>query len=217
MSQTLQSSPSLFFDLDGTLVDTAEDIADALNTALREIDVPPRSFEEIVSFIGDGLGQLINRAIHPRLELADHCMHLFRTHYRSGLLNKTRPYPGTESTLQILKDSGFILNVITNKNRDFSVEILKGLNLDHYFDEVIGGDTLPVRKPSPDAILLLRDKQNLDLQKSFMIGDHHTDMDCGANASVRRIFCTFGMGILDGRTPDFTADSYEEIRQIVMG
>jgi phosphoglycolate phosphatase len=217
MSQTLQSSPSLFLDLDGTLVDTREDIATALNQALSDIAVAQRSFEEIVSFIGDGLGELINRAIQPRLELADHCTQLFRTHYRSGLLNKTRPYPGTEDILTLLKNEGFILNVITNKNRDFSVEILKGLDILHLFHEVIGGDTLPVRKPSPDAILLLRDKQNLDLSKSFMIGDHHTDMDCGTNAGVRRIFCTFGMGILDGRTPDFTADSYEDIRRIVMG
>ncbi len=215
-SAVSQPSKALFWDLDGTLADTREDIADSLNSALRGLGKSERSFEEIVSFIGDGLGELISRAVHPDRTLAEECMHLFRSEYRKNMLNKTTEYPGTSETLQFLAENGWTMNVITNKNRDFSVAILDGLGLLPYFSEVIGGDTLPVRKPAPDAILSLKTAQNLDLTRSFMIGDHHTDMDCGSGAGVSRIFCTFGMGILSGRVPDFTADSFSDIKNIII-
>ncbi|MDJ0823035.1 MAG: phosphoglycolate phosphatase [Paracoccaceae bacterium] len=145
-------SGGIVFDLDGTLVDSAPDIHAAANAMLAERGIAPLPLDKIVSFIGNGIPNLVRLVLEetglPASEL-DAMNALMLAHYSARPADLSQPYPGVVACLEAFKAEGYRLGVCTNKNHAPTMQILDALGLSAFFDVVIGGDTLSVKKPDP--------------------------------------------------------------------
>lgn len=180
----------LIFDLDGTLVDSAPDLATALNGLLQELGKPPLSENTVRSMVGDGAGVLVQRGLAASgLADADQpsALRRFLALYRDCLIDRTRAYPEVEAVLERLQADGHKLGVCTNKPYDPTQRILKALKLDRFFGAVIGGDSLPKRKPDPEPLLAAIEKLGGAAETSIMIGDSANDVLCARAAAVTAI------------------------------
>lgn len=143
---------AVVFDLDGTLVDSAPDIAAAANRMLADFDHAPLPLPVLTGFIGHGIPNLVHR-VQTACEIDPACLPAMTarmlTHYEARPATLTRPYPGVPETLQALAAAGHPLAVCTNKLRGLSLRILEALDLARHFQAVIGGDSLPQKKPDP--------------------------------------------------------------------
>ena len=149
-------SGAVVFDLDGTLVDSAPDIAAAANRMLADYDHPPLSLPVLTSFVGHGIAHVVHRVIdNCEFDPSRHAEMSARmlAHYTDCPAALTRPWPGVVPALSALRDGGYRMGVCTNKYHALSVQILEALDLAKYFDIVIGGDSLPSRKPDPAPLL----------------------------------------------------------------
>ena len=156
MTVKMAGARHLIFDLDGTLVDSAPDLATALNGLLAEFGKPALAETTVRSMVGDGAGVLVQRGLQASgLGDADQpaALKRFLALYRDCLIEKTRAYPEVEATLEQLQAAGHKLGVCTNKPYDPTQRILNALKLDRFFGTVIGGDSLPKRKPDPEPLL----------------------------------------------------------------
>jgi phosphoglycolate phosphatase len=184
---SITTARHLIFDLDGTLVDSAPDLATALNRLLAELDKPALSLTAIRAMIGDGAGVLVARGLAASgLEATDQAAALkrFLAHYRDCLIDQTRAYPQVEATLEQLQAQGHKLGVCTNKPIDPTRRILAALGLDRFFGAVIGGDSLPQRKPDPAPLLAAIAGLGGSAARAVMIGDSANDMLCARAAAV---------------------------------
>ncbi len=185
---------AVLFDLDGTLIHSAPDIAQAANLALASIGHNPRPMAEVQAYIGDGAEQLIHRCLTGVLdERADASLHRatylsFQTHYAACLLDTTRPYPGVIETLEALSARGIALGCVTNKPERFTLPLLEGLGLIRYFKITLGGDSLTVKKPAPEPLLHAAQHCGADSNTTAMVGDSLTDLRA-ARAAKMRIYC----------------------------
>lgn len=143
---------AVVFDLDGTLVDSAPDIAAAANRMLAEMDQAPLPLPVLTGFIGHGIPNLVRR-VQEACEIDPACLPAMTARmlaqYEASPAALTRPYPGVPQTLRALAEAGHPLAVCTNKLRGLSERILEALDLGQYFQAVIGGDSLPQKKPDP--------------------------------------------------------------------
>ncbi|MGH8598580.1 MAG: phosphoglycolate phosphatase [Gammaproteobacteria bacterium] len=185
---------AVLFDLDGTLIDSAADLAHAANLALAGAGYPPRPVTEVQAFIGDGAEKLIHRCLTGELHRdADPDLHAatyanFQSHYAKCLLDRTRPYPGVVETLENLKARGIALGCVTNKPERFTLPLLEGLGLSRYFRITLGGDTLRSKKPDPAPLLHAAKHCDADRDTATMVGDSLTDLRA-ARAALMRIVC----------------------------
>ncbi|MBF0171296.1 MAG: HAD-IA family hydrolase [Nitrospinae bacterium] len=184
----------LVFDLDGTLVDSKDDIADALNRALGIMGYAPLPLSVIGAFVGNGVNPLIARTVqaagHPERE--GDLRELFRDLYAEGLLNKTTLFPGVAETLARLAGR-FRMGLITNKPIRFTRPIVEGLGLAPLFgDAVYGGDSLPVGKPDPASFFALAKACGVDPANAVMVGDSAVDVLTAKNAGAASVGVTYG-------------------------
>lgn len=195
----------IVFDLDGTLIDSKADLAASANHVLECLGLPQRAEEEVQQYVGGGLERLVSRllASSPNQELPmslDEMLQrgvpFFRDHYWEHCLDRTRLYPGTKEVLQELKP--LPLFVLTNKNLNFSLKILKGLNVLNQFQAVFGSDSFEEKKPSPMGLQHIANSYNLELERLVMVGDSDKDLGAAQNAGCPAIFCTYGMGEPEG-------------------
>jgi phosphoglycolate phosphatase len=180
----------LIFDLDGTLVDSAPDLATALNGLLAELGKPALAETTVRSMVGDGAGVLVQRGLQASgLSDADQpaALKRFLALYRDCLIEKTRAYPEVEATLERLQADGHKLGICTNKPFDPTQRILKALKLDRFFGTVIGGDSLPKRKPDPEPLLAAIEGLGGTAPNAVMIGDSANDVLCARAAKVTAI------------------------------
>jgi phosphoglycolate phosphatase len=180
----------LIFDLDGTLVDSAPDLATALNGLLAELGRPPLAETTVRSMVGDGAGALVQRGLAASgLAVADQpsALKRFLALYRDCLIDQTRAYPEVEAVLERLQGEGHKLGICTNKPYDPTQRILKALKLDHFFGMVIGGDSLPKRKPDPEPLLAAIAGLGGTTSTAVMIGDSANDVLCARAAAVTAI------------------------------
>lgn len=206
---------AILFDLDGTLLDSTDDIADAINFALHECGLANRSREEVRYYIGDGMMPLIERAVGDRSSpLISKCADLFRKYYAEHCIDKSYLYDGVLETVEKLKKN-YKLAIVTNKDETFSKLILKGLQIEHLFDELIGGNTLQEKKPSTVSISYLSEKWDLDKNCFIMIGDHVTDLELAKRAGIPGIFCTFGIGRKENLPSHRDINHFSELIDIV--
>jgi len=207
---------AILFDLDGTLIDSVTDLANSVNHTLAELSMPLHTIEEIRSFVGDGVQKLIRRSLEQghREKFAE-AFAVFMDHYGRHCTDNTNLYPGVAETLPQLAPQ-YILGVLTNKSFKFTVTILQTLKIDHYFTEVLGGDSLPTKKPDPAGIFFLADKWEINPGKDMiMVGDHATDIEVGRRAGCKTVFINGGIGITRGLRPDFTIDSMRELPDLL--
>jgi phosphoglycolate phosphatase len=181
------------FDLDGTLLDTLDDLADAMNDALTSQGFPTHPTDDYKLMIGNGVTNLVKRALPPdRPEMLEHTLYLMRKNYTQNAINKTKPYDGIVETLRNLHQNGLKLAVLTNKDQNFSVNLVE-----HYFGkelfELIWGAIVgrPI-KPDPAALYELLAGLNVPQKQAVFIGDSGVDMDVAKAANVDSVGVTWG-------------------------
>ena len=188
--------PSLIvFDLDGTLIDSAGDLATAVNAMLRHFGCEALPVPEVRRMIGDGVAMLVARALAAR-----HCEHadpaeaarIFMRHYEADATSLTTAFPGAAAALQALRAAGIPLAVCTNKPARITADILGSLGLARYFTRVIGGDSLPFRKPDPRVLLTLVEAAAAAPDSSLLVGDSEVDAATAQAAGVPFVLMKHG-------------------------
>ena len=190
----------LIYDLDGTLVDSRYDIVNSVNWTLNEMGLRPLPFERVLSFVGNGvlnlmrcsLGECLATVSEPILKSA---VQLYRSRYAEHLLDETKLYPSVRPVLEQFKARKQA--VLTNKPEVFSRRILEGLGVFGYFFDVIGEDRGFPKKPSPDSILELVRAAGALKNETVFIGDSQTDIETGKRAEVKTIAALYGFGDLE--------------------
>jgi phosphoglycolate phosphatase len=205
----------ILFDLDGTLCDTGLDLALSVNHALKSISLPEIDIELIKSYVGDGIHKLIERSLaHSDPSQFKRCLKIFLQYYNEHCIDNTILYSGTGDMLEELNKK-YIMGVLTNKDRSFSEKILEGLGVLNYFSEIVGGDTLPVKKPDPEGIKYFSNKYAIPTERILMVGDHKTDIELSQRAGIISIYCNFGMGQTGDLIPNYRINSFNELPAIL--
>lgn len=189
---------AVIFDLDGTLLYTLEDLTDSTNYALSAFDYPPKTIEEVKSFVGNGVSLLIERAIpngksNPNF---NECLELFKTHYSQNMYNKTMPFDGIIKTLTTLKNDGYMLGVVSNKF-DSAVKELCNRYFNGLIDIAIGQREGINKKPSPDSVLEVMKELDVTPDESVYIGDSEVDILTAQNCNIPCISVTWGYKSID--------------------
>lgn len=185
------------FDLDGTLADTRADIVAAANAMLAELGRPAQPTDVVQGYVGEGARRLVERVLDTaEPAVIDDGLGRFLDHYGRHLLDATRLYPGMADALAALDARGVVLTVCTNKPEAMSRTILDGLGVGTRFRDVVGGDTLPTRKPDPQGLLLLCERVGVAPGDSLLVGDSGIDVRTARAARVG--FC----GVAWGLTPE---------------
>lgn len=177
------------FDLDGTLVDSVEDLAASVNHALRVVGLPRRDLDEIRGFVGEGARVLLERAVAPRADLVEPALAAWREHYEDHCLDRTRLYPGIAA---LVAGAGRTLAVHTNKPGALARKILDGLGLRSRFALVLGGDEAP-RKPDPTGVRLIQARVGAAPEETVFVGDSLVDLATARAAGVRHVAVTWGL------------------------
>lgn len=200
MSKTLEHVQAVAFDLDGTLCHSAPDLIASGNAMRAHLGMDKLPDAQIESYIGDGVGKLVHRVLTATREedaapeLWEKGFVFFMRYYRDHLSDFTRPYPGTEDGLALLKTLGIPLVVITNKTEILAVELLKQLGLADYFSLILGGDSLPEKKPHPQPLLHAADVLGIAPENMMMVGDSVNDILAAKAAGSFSVGVTFGYG-----------------------
>jgi phosphoglycolate phosphatase len=185
----------VIFDLDGTLIDSAADLAVAINAMLAGYGREPLPLEEVRRMIGDGVAMLVARALAARdcrpPDPAE-AERSFTRHYASNATSLTTVFPGAAQALQALSAAGIPLAVCTNKPARIATDILGSLGLAKYFARVVGGDSLPFRKPDPRVVLALLQAFTATPESSLLVGDSEVDAATAAGAGVPFVLMKHG-------------------------
>jgi phosphoglycolate phosphatase len=181
-------------DLDGTLLDTAPDLAEAANRMLAELQLPHIEDARLKTYIGNGVGRLIKRVLtrdmnaEPDEALFAKAQPIYERHYAEVVSLNSRPYAGVVEGLDAFKNAGYRLACITNKAEKFTLPLLKDTGLSGYFELVLSGDTLPRKKPDPMPLLHVCEKFGVTPDELLLIGDSLNDTQA-ARAAGCYVFC----------------------------
>jgi phosphoglycolate phosphatase len=184
---------AILIDLDGTLLHTAPELAGAANRMLCDMGRPPASQDLLMSYIGNGIGWLVKRALtgdmhaEPETSLYAQALPLFEKHYAELLLQSTL-YDGVSAGLNAMKAAGFRLGCITNKSKRYTGPLLEGMGLAAYFEIVLSGDSLPEKKPHPMPLLHAAKFLGVPVEQILVIGDSLNDV-LAARAAGCPVFC----------------------------
>ena len=184
---------TILFDLDGTLLDTLEDLADAVNVILERHRCPRRSVDEVRNFVGNGLGMLMRRSLPAQYSqmVSDLCAEELRTYYTAHSRVKTRPYRGVAEMLKALKAAGVRVSVVSNK-ADEAVGGLCGAYFPGLVDVAVGETPGRRPKPAPDAVELALERLRADPSTAVYIGDSQVDIATARAAGLPCIAVTWG-------------------------
>lgn len=187
----------ILFDLDGTLVDSAKDIYRSMNLTLAELNRPSVSEQQIRTWVGRGAGQLCECVIQHQdgelnSERYQQLLQHFLATYEKNVCVDTVLYAGVAEFLDYCQQQGKTIAVVTNKPYGATVGLLKALNLYERFDYVIGGDSLPQRKPSPEPLLHVVAHFQTSPEQTLMIGDSRNDVESARSAQIDCIALSYG-------------------------
>jgi phosphoglycolate phosphatase len=192
------SARLIAFDLDGTLIDSAPDLVEAVNFALTKLNKPTHSQATIQQWIGNGADVLVKRALLNNWhvgEIPDDfevAFELFKTYYAEHDWVHSRLYDGVLETLDTLKNADFKLACITNKTSPFTNPLMETAGLASYFDFIASGDTFAEMKPNPLPLLETAKRFNVLPENAWMIGDSINDISAGKNAGFKTIAVSYG-------------------------
>ena len=209
---------TVVFDLDGTLIDSAPDLAEALNRVLAENGLPPATEASVRHMVGEGAGPMLARGFSAAGRPVgdpppESLRRRFLAHYADCLADSTRPWPGVERALEALAAAGRRLAVCTNKPEAMSRDVLEKLGLARFFPVVLGGDSLAVRKPDPGHLVETIRRAGGAPGAAAMVGDSMADVAAARGAGVPVVAVTFGYT----RTPprdlgaDALIDGFDEL------
>lgn len=212
---------AIFFDLDGTLINSAEDIRTAINLTLGEYGLEPIGYDDCVNFIGDGVEKLVQRSFEKLPGTIDDqfiigAVAKFRQFYTAHLTDTTLPYPGVPETLAKLQK--YSLAIISNKPHRFCLTILERLNLADLFKFILGGDSLPTRKPDPGQILHIMKQLNLKASEILVVGDSENDILAARAVGAQVVAVTYGFRdaeVLQQHRPNYIVGNFDELLKIL--
>ena len=211
----------LIFDLDGTLIDSKLDLAQAVNATRAHMGMHPLENERVYSYVGNGAPVLIRRALGDQADEAQvqDALEFFLAYYREHPLDFTKLYPGAKESLDRLSAAGKRMAVLTNKPVRISRAILDGLGVHRNFFQVYGGNSFEFKKPHPGGVEALMRESGVGRESTLMIGDSSVDMETGRNAGVKCCGVTYGFQpeTLTDPAPDKLVDSMGELADWVLG
>ncbi|MDP2827684.1 MAG: phosphoglycolate phosphatase [Sulfuricellaceae bacterium] len=185
---------AIVIDLDGTLLDTAPDLAEAASRMAAELSLPPIALDTIKTYIGNGVSRLVKRVLtremdaEPDAALFAKALPVYEKHYAAVVSRESRPFPGVVDGLEGMKNLGFRLACITNKAEKFTVPLLKDTGLYDYFELILSGDSLPRRKPDPLPLQHACEFFGISPSDLLLIGDSLNDTQA-ARAAGCHVFC----------------------------
>ncbi len=184
---------AVVFDLDGTLLNTLEDLTDSTNFALKSCGYAQRDISEVRYFVGNGIHKLIERAVPEGVsaEELEKCFDIFCEHYKENMENKTAPYEGVNAMLQSLFEHNLKLAIVTNKAEFAAKELCKRLFGD-YVSVVIGGSENRPLKPAPDGVLYALKQLGVEKSEAVFVGDSEVDIQTAKNAELDCIGVLWG-------------------------
>ena len=197
----------VLFDMDGTILDTLQDLADSVNWALRECGLPERSFAEIRRFLGNGIFNLIRRAVPDGTpqEMEDKVRTVYKHHYEEHCSDTTKPFEGIPEAMRVLRDRGYKLACVSNKPDDDVARLAEqhfmGL-LDAWSGPLPG---MPI-KPAPDLCDRILAMEGLTREEAVYVGDTEVDIETAKNAGMDCIVCAWGF-----RDEDFLKEFGAEV------
>lgn len=188
---------TIVFDLDGTLVESAPDLLNALNHVVVPLGLEPVKLDDIRTMIGHGAKAMIREALNrAERSLAEEEIHelwnAFLDFYRDNIAVDSHAFEGVEAALEELRQAGARLAVCTNKTQALSDQLLDTLKLSQYFKAVIGADSVPDKKPDAGHLLTAVQEAGGDPDRSLLVGDSRTDEKAALNAGLPFIFVPFG-------------------------
>lgn len=207
----------IIFDLDGTLIDSRQDITNSVNYTLTKLGLRRKRIEEISSYIGTGVEDLIRRSLGSKDDvLFNEAISLFKDYYRKHFTDNSILYPGAKEVLEYFKHKKKI--IITNRNYEFAVMGLEHLGINMFFDDVIGGDDRDCRKPSSCSLDRTIHRLDICKERTIIVGDMDIDVITGRNAGINTCAVTYGIGkkrdIIKAK-PDFIINSLIELKNII--
>ena len=216
----------LIFDLDGTLINSALDLALAVNYMLERLQRETFDEDIIHGWVGNGALTLVKRALLGKRELDDSldedyiqkALKIFLDYYENNLCNATLPYPNVIQTLETLKSKDYTLAIVTNKPFKFVAPILKGLQMDGLFSEILGGDSLNQKKPHPMPLLNVCETLNFSIESSVMIGDSKNDILAANACGMDSVGVTYGYNYgeeIGVHKPSIIIDDFSELLKIL--
>ena len=218
---------AIAYDLDGTLVDSAGDLAYAANLMREELNLPAIPESEIKTYIGKGIANLVRRAV-MRGRAADdvvsdayveQALAICERHYHQHMCRTTRPYPGVVTGLEAARDKGLRLACITNKVARFTEPMLRELGLAQYFELTLSGDSLPEKKPHPAPLLHAAKFFNIEAKQLLMVGDSDNDVEAAKAAGSPVFFFPYGYhqaGNIDSLGVDAVVEDLGEVVRLVV-
>lgn len=226
ISQNVKHIDIISYDFDGTLVDSIPDITAAMNHTLREYNLPPVTAVQMKSFVGDGIPLMVERALTAALNVHKN-QNLFNGYYDSVLkrykllysehcTEKSRLYPGVPEVLRHFSHKIQIL--ITNKAESMTRKMLRHFELEEYFDLIIGGDTLPERKPHPSIMEYVRSKYGMNLTLCH-VGDSTVDIKTAKEAKALSVAVSYGYSsddALKNARPDYVINHFQELINVIV-
>lgn len=210
---------AIIFDMDGTLLNTLEDLYRSTNAALVQYGFPERTLEEVRQFVGNGARNLLKRAVpggedNPHLE---DCLLAFQKHYGQHMNDHTRPYEGIPELLKKLSEEGFPMAIVSNKP-DFAVRELSRKFFGGMIDVAIGESERVRRKPAPDTVKLAAERLGVPLLDCIYVGDSEVDLKTAANCGIPCVSVTWGFRdreYLLGLGAEDTAEDMQELYRLL--
>lgn len=216
LSVTPFTAPKLLiFDLDGTLIDSKDDLIASVNATRAHMNLPPLPGPTVASYVGNGAPVLIRKAMGADATDAqvESALAFFLEHYNEHCLDRTRLYPGCQQVLDTARDRAITLAILTNKPVRISNIIIDGLGLNGVFFRIYGGNSFTAKKPDPIGIDTLRAESQTDAARTVMIGDSSVDIRTARNAGVPSVGLTYGLQpeSLVEHPPDLLLDRMDDL------
>ena len=220
----LNKPEMVLIDLDGTLVDSVPDLAWCVDETMKALDMPIRGEAKVRNWVGNGVPRLIQRALIDDLDgdadvdLYAKAEPVFMALYADNASKRSQLYPSVIDGLNWLKDQGIRVGCVTNKDEQFTLKILKDLGLFDFFEIVISGDTLPLKKPDPAPLLHGAKFFGIKPENAMMIGDSISDVKASRAAGFSIICMSYGYnhGVdIHTANPDVVIDSFAELQDTI--
>ena len=217
---------AVIWDLDGTLAETRRDITKAVNLLLADRGLPQMSVAAVTAQVGHGARVMILGCLREsgitRVDSSDldQACDSFRTYYRDHMLDTTVPYPGIPELLERLHSAGVVMGVVTNKPEELSQNLIDGLGLSRFFAGLLGGDSLPEKKPSPVPLLHLQKSLGAGDHRCLMVGDMTTDIEAARAAGFPCAAVAWGFSPKERllrESPDLFAESPAILGEWILG
>lgn len=206
----------VIFDMDGTIIDTIQDIHNSLLITLDKYELEPIEIKYTKRYVGSGMRQLVINAVGEE-NFKDEMETYFRSVYKEKMMENTCIIKGFKSVLRYIDYSKIKAVILSNKIRQISDDMVKHFDIGQYFVEWYGGDSFGVKKPAPYGVSKIIEEHNELPHKTIMIGDSYSDILAGAGAGARTCFCSYGYGTLNNVSADYIANTPKDIIRILEG